>query len=233
MNNPTNHPTGDQPSVLASLRALLPNRRLQLFEAMRLAELQANRLLEMSRVEEIPVPIEIITDMPHIQLEYEADMPASGASDWDSHHQTWVITVNSLEPETRQRLSILHEYKHIIDHGSPGLVDDPSGRTYYGLSRHEFLAEYFAGCVLMPRRWVKRAWSDGIQYVPDLAELFDVSRRAMQVRLGQLRLSGSQDTYRRAKSILPQRYVRAPWTAYYRRTLPLRLQPIPVKETAT
>jgi Zn-dependent peptidase ImmA (M78 family) len=188
MHDNTTNQTSEQPSVLAILRAMLPKRRLYLFEALRIAELQANRLLELSGVRDFPVPIEIVTDLPRIHIDYEVDMPASGASDWDSQSKTWVITLNALEPDTRQRLSILHEYKHIIDHGSAGLVEARRGRTYYGLSQEEFLAEYFAGCVLMPKRILKRAWFDGIQRIADLAELFDVSERAMQVRLGQIGL---------------------------------------------
>ena len=198
----TNHKfeNNEQHSVLASLRALLPTRPLHLFEAMRIAELQANRLLELSDVRDIPVPIEVVADLPRIRIDYEVDMPASGASDWDAHDKTWVITLNALEPETRQRLSILHEYKHIVDHGSARLMHDPHGRTYYGLSQDEFLAEYFAGCVLMPKRVLKRAWGDGIQHIADLADLFDVSARAMQVRLGQVGLLTATDRYERAVS---------------------------------
>ncbi len=210
MHDTNNNGITEQPSVLASLRALLPKRRLHLFEALRLAELQANRLLELSGVRDIPVPIEVVTDLPRVHIDYEVDMPASGASDWDSHSKTWVITLNALEPDTRQRLSVLHEYKHIIDHGSAGLVAARSDRTYYGLSQEEFLAEYFAGCVLMPKRILKRAWGDGIQRVSDLAELFDVSERAMQVRLGQIGLLTATDGYERPRSPLTQRYVRAP-----------------------
>jgi Zn-dependent peptidase ImmA (M78 family) len=213
-NNPTENT--EKPSTLASLRALLPKRHLHLYEAQRIAELQANRLLELSGIRDIPVPIEIVTDLPRIHVDYEVDMPASGASDWDNHRKTWVITLNAIEPETRQRLSILHEYKHIIDHGSAGLSPARSERTYYGLSQEEFLAEYFAGCVLVPKRILKRAWGDGIQRLADLAELFDVSEPAMQVRLGQVGLLQANDQDERERTILPQRYVRAPRRTYYR-----------------
>src|SRR5689334_3479781 len=90
-------------SVPASLRALLPNRRLQLSEAFRIAELQANRLLEFARVDCAPVPVDVITQLPRIAVDYEIDMPCSGASDWDSQRKSWVITINALEPDTRHR----------------------------------------------------------------------------------------------------------------------------------
>lgn len=180
----------ERPSVLSTLRALLPTRPLQLFEALRIAELQANRLLDLSGSRgDLPVPSDIVTTLPRILVDYDAAMPVSGASDWDSTRRCWVITLNALEPETRQRFSLFHEYKHIIDHDAPGLLITGPRRTYFGLPPEEYLAEYFAGCALMPKRLVKRAWGDGIQRAADLAELCDVSERAMAVRLAQLNLT--------------------------------------------
>jgi Zn-dependent peptidase ImmA (M78 family) len=186
----TNHENNlEQPSVLALLRSVLPaKRKLRFGEALRIAELQANKLLEQAGITDAPVPSEIVTGLPRITVEYEIDMPCSGASDWDGHRRTWVITLNALEPDTRHRFSLLHEYKHIIDHGSPGLVDLGNFR-YFGREPVEYIAEYFAGCVLMPKRLVKRAWGEGIQRLNDLADLFDVSPQAMSVRLAQLGLT--------------------------------------------
>lgn len=116
-----------QPSVLASLRALLPARRLMLSEALRLAELQANRLLELSGVHEAPVSSEIVSGLPRVHVTYDLDMPVSGASSWDAKRKSWVITLHATEPDTRHRITLLHEYKHIIDHGHAGVLA-PWGR---------------------------------------------------------------------------------------------------------
>ncbi len=189
------HPTitdksAEAPSLLARLRALAPKRALTLFDALRLAELQANRLLELSDIAEMPVPSEIVTGLPHICVEYDFDMPdqAAGASDWDTTRKTWVITLNPTHPDTRQHFTLLHEYKHILDHGQPGLRPDIRGR-YYRLTPSEYVADYFAGCVLMPKRLVKRAWGQGHQRPGDLALLFDVSEAAISVRLRQIGLT--------------------------------------------
>ncbi len=184
--------TNESRSVLATLRSLAPSRALFLSEALRIAELQATRLLTLGGVEETPVPVDVVNDREHIAVEYDFDMPdqASGASDWDSRRRRWVITINGHQPETRQRFTTLHEYKHILDHGHPGLRDVGS-RLHYGLPAVEFVADYFAGCVLMPRLLVKRAWAHGIQRPGDLAHLFDVSERAIEVRLAQLGLKTS------------------------------------------
>jgi Zn-dependent peptidase ImmA (M78 family) len=186
----TNPTTLEVPSVLASLRRLAPQRPLQLFEALRVAELQANRFLEISEIHETPVPSEIVSRLPRISVEYDFDMPdsASGASDWDDTSKTWVLTINGRQVDTRQRFTLLHEYKHILDHGHAALRVDP-GRRYFGLPPVEYVADYFAGCALMPKLLVKRAWGQGIQRSHDLALLFDVSQRAMEVRLAQIGLT--------------------------------------------
>lgn len=174
----------ERPSVLASLRALVPARPMLFAEALRLAELQASRLLELTDVSCWPVPSEVVSELPRIRLAY-TDLPTSGLSHWDG--QAWAIFLNEYEPSTRQRFTLLHEFKHIVDHGR-------ADRLYRGNHRvsaeqqAEQAADYFAGCVLMPKRLLKRAWGEGQQNPEQLAELFDVSARAIEVRLVQLGL---------------------------------------------
>lgn len=184
----------EAPSVLASLRQLAPTRSLKLFEALRVAELQASRLLELSGIDVTPVPSEIISRLPRMAIEYNFDMPdgASGASDWDSATKTWVVTINGRHVDTRQRFTLLHEYKHIVDHGRPPLQINPDQR-HFGLPPVEYVADYFAGCVLVPKGLLKRAWGQGTQSAGTLAVLFDVSQRAMEVRLEQVGLVGRLD----------------------------------------
>ena len=141
-----------------------------------------------------------MTGLPRIMIDYDPDLPwhaASGVSDWDMYRRAWVISVNPDEPVTRQRITILHEYKHIIDHGHPGL-GGPLPTTIYGLAPVEYIAEFFAGCVLMPRGWVKAAYCARIQHPVELARLFDVSPRAMTVRLEQIGLIEPTTLYKRA-----------------------------------
>jgi hypothetical protein len=194
------HQTHDNPnehlSVLASLRRLTPARRVHISEALQIAELQASRILELLAIEDGPVPTEIITELPHVRTEYR-DIPASGLSYWNG--QQWVICLNRTEPRTRQRFTLLHEYKHIIDYGH-------AEQLYTSGEQAEAAAHYFAGCVLMPKRFVKRAWGDLIQRPSVLARLFDVSPRAMGVRLVQIGLTEPVDrcspssTFRRRAS---------------------------------
>ena len=172
-------------SVLASLRALTPQRTVTFTEALRIDELQAARLRSLLDITEDSLPEEAIAGLPRIRIVRRA-LPTSGMSYWDG--QTWVIALNAREPETRQHFTLLHEYKHILDHGH--------AERLYGTrcdsntsQQAEHAADYFAGCALMPKRLVKRAWGTGIQTPEALADLFDVSPRAAQVRLAQLGLT--------------------------------------------
>jgi Zn-dependent peptidase ImmA (M78 family) len=175
-------------SVLSSLRALIPPRRCQFHEALRIAELQATRLLELTRVEAAPIPNEIVSELPRIEVRYR-DLPTSGLSYWNG--QNWVIALNRSEPWTRQRFTLLHEYKHIVDHGSVrSLYLGGGGRTPE--QQAEQVADYFAGCVLMPRRLLKRAWGSGLQTPGRLARHFETSERAVGVRLAQVGLTDSK-----------------------------------------
>jgi IrrE N-terminal-like domain len=183
----------DQPTVsmLARLRKLAPERPLRFSEALKVAELQASWMLTLRGIEYGPIPAEIITGQRRIAVEYDFKMPAqaSGASDWDFGQRRWVITINGGQQVTRQRFTLFHEYKHILDHGRPGVIGGDQQRL--GRPSSEYIADYFAGCVLMPRTLIKRAWGSGIQRLADLAALFDVSERAIEVRLSQLNLTGS------------------------------------------
>ncbi|MFL6164304.1 MAG: ImmA/IrrE family metallo-endopeptidase [Jatrophihabitantaceae bacterium] len=208
MHTTTNQPGG---SVLASLRFLAPAHPITLDEALRLAERQAALLLELCGSAVVPVPTSIITNQPRITVENDPDLPAhaaSGCSDWDSHRRTWVISLNPTEPRRRQRFTVLHEYKHVIDHPSPGIR--PS-RYAYQRPAAEIVADYFAGCVLIPKRQLAAAYYDGIQRPTDLAQLFDVSKEAIQVRLAQTGLAEPPlvDRHRRTTPGRVARYYRS------------------------
>lgn len=176
-------------SVLASLRAVTPQRTATFAEALRVAEVQAARLLEIWNIDQPHVPSEIVSELPRVQIA-RADLPVSGASHWNG--RSWVITLNEGEAWVRQRFTLMHEFKHVIDHGQ-------TKHLYCGNGRHapdeqaELVADYFAGCVLMPKRLLKRAWGEGVQRPIALARLFKVSVRAVEVRLAQTGLSVERD----------------------------------------
>lgn len=172
--------------VIASLRDMMPIRPLTRIEALGLAERQALRLLELAEVRTLPVPERIVAELPRIEVTRSHKLGFSGAAAWESGR--WRILINANDSRLRQRFSLFHEFKHILDHN---FVE----RIYGAVDEHdrgdwiESVCDYFAGCVLMPRPWIKRAWVSGPQRLAVLAQLFDVSQAAMTTRLAQTGLS--------------------------------------------
>lgn len=179
------------PTVLSQLRALCPPRRLAPYEARRVAEHQASRLLALMRVSEAPVPEQIIEYMPRIHVEYVKATALSGAARWSQGK--WFIVVNRTETWGRQRFSLAHEFKHVVDGPLAETLyrsAEPSTRTALA----ERAADTFAASLLMPRPLVKRAfYDDGIRDVRELARRFQVSAAAMRIRIEQLRLEEPQE----------------------------------------
>jgi Zn-dependent peptidase ImmA (M78 family) len=172
-------------SVLALLRALVPRRPLTPGETLRIAELQANRLLHYFQIESSTVPEEIVCDLPRLRVIREEGLPVSGAAHWNGRY--WVITLNADEPLFRQRFSLMHEFKHVLDHTTTNrLYHDRPFQT--AEAQAERVADYFAACVLMPKRLVKRLWCQGNQNLVELAASLCVSTRALRFRLEQLGL---------------------------------------------
>lgn len=196
-------------SVLAALRSLIPSRSTDFDEAKRVAELQANRLLALWDVSDGPVPREIISELPRIRIVYE-DLPVSGASEW--RNGCWIIVLNRRDSWRRQRFTLMHEFKHIIDYGSANYLYN-GDRLHTADEQAELTADYFAGCVLMPKRLLKRAWSDGIQTPVKLARRFQVSAQAADVRLAQTHLNVARD-----RCVPPEtrRFARGRQPLYYR-----------------
>jgi hypothetical protein len=134
--------------VIAALRDFVPIRPLTREEAMRIAELQALRFLEMVGITGGPVPERVIADLPRVQVERMSPLPVSGATQWAS--QRWLIVLNGAEPATRQRFSLAHEFKHILDHR----FADVLYRNILEEARHESIEQG----VWIPWRDVKLPW---------------------------------------------------------------------------
>lgn len=187
MGNQHNQATADarEQSVLAKLRALVPNRPLTPSETLRIAELQANHLLRHFEIETAAAPEEIVTELPRIRVVRELGLPVSGAVHWNGRY--WVIALCAEENSLRQRFSLMHEFKHILDHTTRHVqYRDSAYRSAY--EQAERVADYFAACVLMPKRVVKRLWFEPRQNIAGLAGTLCVSTAALRYRLDQLGL---------------------------------------------
>ena len=173
-------------SRLAELRRLSPTRPLTKAEAFRVAELQANHLLTGVELSGPPVPMSVITSLAGITVDYWPNAPVSASSHWTG--KTWIIVLNDDEPRVRQRFSLAHELHHVLCHPQREVLYRTHRQTA-GRPVEELVADHFSASLLMPRRWVRRAWAnEGISTVPALASLFEVSWVAMQYRLNFLGL---------------------------------------------
>jgi hypothetical protein len=182
----------DQPhstSTLGRLRALIPRRADVTYdEALRIAELQATKLVEALGGPD-GLTEQRIAALPRIQVVHE-DVGVSGMSHWTGQH--WLITLNASDSPARRRFTLLHEFKHIVDHGSAAILYTGSQRAT-GAEQAEHAADYFAGCALVPKRDLKAAWGGGMQRSRDLAAHFGVSEQAIGVRLSQTKLDAFSD----------------------------------------
>lgn len=182
-------------SLLSVLRSVTPQRSLHMAEALRIAELQANKLRAFFGLDDGAVPSEVVTRQPRVRLVFDEVLEgaASGSSHWDG--LSWVIALNPREATNRQRFSLFHEYKHIIDDRFRGVLYQGE-KTISAADKAERVADYFAAAVLMPKRLVKRYYCSGVNRLSDLAEMFEVSEQAMHVRLRALGLLPRPDPHR-------------------------------------
>lgn len=166
--------TATKLSVLASLRALSPHRPLEFDDLKIIAERQAVRLRQLLDAEE-GIYERDLANLPRLRIVHD-DLPTSGLSFWNG--EEWVIALNQSDTLARQRFTLLHEYKHIIDHGAQ--------HTLYASTRQaERMADFFAASVLMPKPELKRVFCNITQRIEQLAVHFGVSQQAVRVRLEQ------------------------------------------------
>ncbi|HSH80566.1 MAG TPA: ImmA/IrrE family metallo-endopeptidase [Herpetosiphonaceae bacterium] len=125
-----------------------------------------------------------------------AGIEVSGAASWNG--RDWIIAISDDEPLARQRFSLMHEFKHVLDHTTQQfLYHDRPYQT--AAEQAERVANHFAACLLMPSV-VKRLWCQGNQDISRLAAMLSVSPRAVRYRLDQLRLT---EEPRRCRSSRP------------------------------
>lgn len=118
-------------------------------------------------------------------------MNISGLIQPDEDGEGFVVKVNRFEPKERQRFTIAHEIAHYLLHRdriNNGVVDSVLYRSKL-TSRAEAEANRLAADILMPHAQIRRAISEGTvgtgkTQVDDLAQLFNVSRQAMDIRTG-------------------------------------------------
>jgi Zn-dependent peptidase ImmA (M78 family) len=156
-------------------------------------------LLKEAGVTAPPVPIETIVKARGITIR-ELDLKdVSGLVVRDGN--LTVIGVNKDHVPTRKRFTIAHECAHALLHDGKEVrydkdfrVDFRSGVSSLGVDVEEMEANFFAACILMPRRFLEAdprisqmdVEEDASDTVKLLAARYKVSSHAMSIRLGTL-----------------------------------------------
>ncbi len=179
--------------MITQLQKLVPRRRMNRNEALAVAEQQAHRLRQLLGIDYPAINDRQLRTIPGVVIERVPNLEVSGAT--QQVRDLWIILINHDDVAVRQRFTIAHELKHIFDHPAREASQDSQPKWLI-----ERICDYFAACLLMPRPWIKRAWTAGIQDTQQLAEAFDVSHTAIRIRLQQV---GLVDTPRRCHGYTP------------------------------
>jgi Zn-dependent peptidase ImmA (M78 family) len=179
MTNNTKKEPSKPVDLIDELRAMMPTRTLRTWEHLATAEHQAGRLHDKLKQTGPAADLGWVTQLETIKIVLVPRWKMeglSGMTTWQDDH--WLIGINRGNPHARRRFTLCHEFKHALDANRDRL-------TYKGITtaQREYIADYFAACYLMPKLWVRRAWTSDIQDPEALAGLFGVSRQAMDKRL--------------------------------------------------
>lgn len=187
LTNPKHPHAGPPPrAIIATLRALIPRQPVRWKHSLRLAKQQAIALMREGRSAGL-TPIELITELPRIRIEYSPDQQIAHASFWDVHARQWVISLRRADSWKRHRIYLAHEFKRVLDHGrTAALYPSPTVRS--SACAAERAADYFARHLLVPDRLLRRALRAGLVEIDALAAHFDVPDDVIRERLHDERL---------------------------------------------
>ena len=104
-------------------------------------------LLALTGVTGPPVPEQVIECLPRVEVHYRRRQGLSGTTKWTGGR--WVILVNRNETWGRQRFSLAHEFKHVLDWSKADAMYRHGSRTAEFQS--ERAADAFAASLLMPK----------------------------------------------------------------------------------
>ena len=152
----------------------------------RLVEMLSQRWLKKARVHCPPVPNEIVSLVDERYPVEIRPLPlkAYHGAIW-CLSDSWIIQVRNDDTPAVQRFTLFHEAFHILAHCKTNPVFSKTG-TNEG-TFNEMLADYFATCILMPTAWIKKKWAE-VKDLDRMAEIFDVPKSAMCIRLKRLGL---------------------------------------------
>ncbi|WP_132543513.1 ImmA/IrrE family metallo-endopeptidase [Rhodovulum euryhalinum] len=142
----------------------------------------------------LPVPVKSLPAMLGIKMK-PAFLPSGISGMLEKNGESFLVTINAADPDTRQRFTLAHELGHYMLHRhliGDGLDDDRAYRStevgkYHNTligPKEETEANKFAANLLMPREAIARERERLGNDVSKMANLFGVSEHAMSIRLG-------------------------------------------------
>lgn len=147
----------------------------------RMVEMLASKYLKRGKVRCPPVPVELISLFDHETPVEVRQLPLKNRHGAAWHTKDgWIIYLKEDDKPATKRFVLFHEAFHVLSYGEKDrlLVN----REIKVGSFNELLADAFAAYVLMPGGWVKEKWA-GTQNLEQMAQIFDVPKRAMCARL--------------------------------------------------
>ena len=152
-----------------------------------LVERLAQKYLKLGKVHCPPVPADIVrlADDQHPIEVRQPLLKAYHGAIWELR-EGWVIQLKNDDTSATKRFTLFHEAFHILAHRSATPVFSKRGEREHAFN--EMLADTFAAFILMPRQWVKEKWAE-VKDLDRMAEIFDVPRPAMCIRLKNLGLT--------------------------------------------
>jgi hypothetical protein len=115
----------------------------------------------------------------------QLDLRACCAATW-LLQDGWVIQISNAASPYSSRLALFHEAFHIIAHNRcpfPVFNKRGANQGYF----NELLADYFAICILMPKKHVREKWAEA-KDVTKMSDTFEVPKSIMWLRLREMDL---------------------------------------------
>lgn len=149
----------------------------------------AQDILVKNDMYKIPIDLIGLANNNSIDIyEKELEEKISGAIKYDKKSKKYTILLNKNENYYRKRFTLAHEIGHyFLDKDILESDEIHIDILYRSSNEKEKEIDYFAGALLMPKRFIEIMYKDNIT-ISELAEIFEVSESAMTVRLDILGL---------------------------------------------
>ncbi|UCH42601.1 MAG: ImmA/IrrE family metallo-endopeptidase [Dehalococcoidales bacterium] len=140
----------------------------------KLTEKLAKKVRDLGNIHSPPVPDVLIAlfDTDRSIEVREVPLNVYHAAIW-RFSDRWVVHLNENDTPARKRFSLFHEAFHILAHCKTSPVFKKIGSNKG--SFNEFLADHFAGCLMMPPEWAREKWPE-CHDIDKMSEIFGIPK---------------------------------------------------------